>query len=211
MNKKLLAIIIGAIAVLVALVIAIVAIVGSLSNSPDDKNSSENSSIGSSADSGSSTGSSSTGSTGNSGGSDSGSSGQTATPIIEKGGITIGSVSGNPGDTVTVPVSIKENPGLAGFQMLFTFDGNALEYVEYTSDVFDDNAASGSDDRVIFIEARDNDYKADGVLFNIVFKIKENAPKGAVDIKYEASASLLCNIDETTVKTAVTNGKVTVK
>ena len=43
--------------------------------------------------------------------------------------LMVSNVSGNPGDTVTVIFSVKNNPGVVGNILNFSFNGDALEYL----------------------------------------------------------------------------------
>ena len=46
---------------------------------------------------------------------------------------TVGSAACKPGDTVTVPVVLKNSPGIVGAQLDLTFDPNVFSVTSYTT------------------------------------------------------------------------------
>ena len=50
--------------------------------------------------------------------------------IVEKGKITIGTVKGVIGDSIAVPITIEENPGISAITVSLTYDSSALEFEE---------------------------------------------------------------------------------
>lgn len=110
--------------------------------------------------------------------------------ISDKINVTIGSVSGTPGATVTVPVEFKTitEAGIGCCNFSIDFDNTKLEAVEATpGDVIGNGALdwdyeiADSNGLISFLFASDNEKDAitkAGVFANIKFKIKDNAPKG---------------------------------
>lgn len=118
-------------------------------------------------------------------------SGTTGTNTIsDKINVTIGSVSGTPGATVTIPVEIVTitEAGIGCCNFNIEFDNTMLEAVEVTtgdaigSGALDwDYEIADSNGMITFLYACDNEKDAitkAGVFANIKFKITDNAPQG---------------------------------
>ena len=103
--------------------------------------------------------------------------------------LTLGAVTARAGDTVTVPVEIKNNTGFAGFTLKITADANLTltgiakgELMEKTnSGLFVDNVKGG-----VINWTSDRNITGDGVLLKLTFTVADNAPDG----KYEISIAL---------------------
>ena len=102
---------------------------------------------------------------------------------------TLGAVTAKAGDTVTVPVEIKNNTGFAGFTLKITADANLTltgiakgELMEKAnSGLFVDNVKGG-----VINWTSDRNITGDGVLLKLTFTVADNAPDG----KYEISVAL---------------------
>ncbi len=105
------------------------------------------------------------------------------------GTVTVGSVSGAAaGDTVTLPVSIKNNPGISSFTFRLNFDKSKVTPVSITKNsalpgsLTSNLQQSGVDkeslDYVTAVWANDSNYSGDGELFSVSFKINETAADG---------------------------------
>ena len=102
---------------------------------------------------------------------------------------TIGAVTAKAGDTVTVPVEIKNNTGFAGFTLKITADANLTltgiakgKLMEKAnSGLFVDNVKGG-----VINWTSDRNITGDGVLLELTFTVADNAPDG----KYEISVAL---------------------
>lgn len=102
-----------------------------------------------------------------------------------------------PGDTVEIPVVVKNNPGFASVQMYATYNKNVLVLEEIRLGVASNciaNAASG-----VIAGGSASDIKGDGTLFTLVFKVSDSAKTGdyAVNIRiaelYNAADDCLIN------------------
>lgn len=207
MNKKLVIGICAGAAALILIVFAIVAVSSGLfSITPKSSESSGSSGSSSLTDSAGSSGSSSTG------GSSSSGSKTSSEPVVEKGGIIIGSVSGKPGDTVTVPVKLSKNPGIMAMLLDFKYDSSVLTYSSYKNgDLLSDIEVNATEGSVRMIDIENNDFKTDGTIINLVFKINKNAKPGKYDITLDVGPGSISNYDEQSIVPKVTNGTVTVK
>lgn len=106
-----------------------------------------------------------------------------AVPVVGATGtaeIAFGQVSGKCGEQVTVPVTIKNNPGIASFRFRIAYDATALTYVSaargeaMTGGTL--SAAYQAEDEELAITWFDvKNVTGDGVLFNLVFEISEDA------------------------------------
>ncbi len=109
-------------------------------------------------------------------------------PEIVEGIVEVGSSSQRAGGEVTIPVSIKENPGIAGFTFSVNYDKNVLTPTEITagdiikSGTFTSNLEQGipaEQLEQIAVHWNDvNNMNDNGVLFNITFDVNSNAAEG---------------------------------
>jgi hypothetical protein len=135
--------------------------------------------------------------------------------------VEIGTVSGNPGDTVVVPVNISKisSKGVSAADMTIEYDASVLEYVSgEAGDIVTDpstnfgiNKQSDGIIKVLFLDyTMDSGYiSKDGVFVNLTFKIKSTAKAGTTsDIKI--TKSTFGDKDLGTLSAAITAGKVEV-
>ncbi|MBQ8025710.1 MAG: hypothetical protein IJ259_04750, partial [Oscillospiraceae bacterium] len=122
---------------------------------------------------------------------------------------TVGSVEeAKPGDTVTVPVGITNNPGFAGLEATITYDSDALELTDLTRVAGPDGFTPNVSKNFLMLDAMDN-YTEDGTLFNAVFTVKDSAAAGTYEVGL--AVDLLCDDKLTDIENfTVTPGTVTV-
>lgn len=118
-------------------------------------------------------------------------------PEIAEGEISMGSAAPRPGESVTIPVTISENPGITGFELALEYDKNALIPTEInggellTSGLFMSTLDSGvSAEELETIKAvwsNDTAITENGELFNITFEVKSDAKEGShsIGLNYE--------------------------
>ena len=100
--------------------------------------------------------------------------------------LQVGAVSGEPGQTVSVPVSIEKNPGFAVFAFTANYD-DALALTGVTAAPL---LTGGSLTQGTYINwSSSENVTGDGILFYLNFKISENAAEG----DYPVSLSLRGN------------------
>lgn len=93
--------------------------------------------------------------------------------------VQVGTVSGKTGDTVTVPVSIADNPGIAGFTFVFDYDTSAMTLTGISKGTvlqdgtFTPNVAGKTLNWFNAVNVTGN-----GTLFNLTFKLSEAAAVG---------------------------------
>lgn len=86
-------------------------------------------------------------------------------------------VSCNTGDDISIPVKIKDNTGIMGFELIISYDTDALEIEsiekgDILSGTFDSNLLTTEDNKVHILWSGVSDMSADGVLFNIKCRVK---------------------------------------
>lgn len=107
--------------------------------------------------------------------------------------ITMPTICAKPGETVTIPVSIKNNMGINYLEIVLGYDTDSLtlESIE-NGDVFEDNGFSSDtrdDGSCKFIWQSEGDNFNDGTLMNLTFKVNDNAKesKYLLDLSVEYS------------------------
>jgi len=93
--------------------------------------------------------------------------------------IIVSNEKGLPGDTVTVPVSISDNPGIAGFTFVFDYDTSAMTLTGISKGTvlqdgtFTPNVAGKTLNWFNAVNVTEN-----GTLFNLTFKLSQSAAVG---------------------------------
>lgn len=132
---------------------------------------------------------------------------------VKKGIVTVGTISAVVGDTVIVPVSISENPGIMAITISITYDSSVLEYVRFFRGtvVKDYTVAAHPDKNLIrFVNCESSDKTNDGELINLQFKIKDNAMAELYPISVSYSAGDFCNYELDKIMPEVVSGGIEV-
>lgn len=125
--------------------------------------------------------------------------------------ITVESVSGEKGEKVTVPVSIKGNSGFMSMLLEMNYDTKVLKYKGYQKgDFLTDYEFSDIDGTLRFLTLEDSDVNKNGVLVNIEFEILDTNTK-KTDINFNISENQVANKKQEFVTTEYKNGIVTIK
>ena len=95
--------------------------------------------------------------------------------------IVIGEVSGKPGETVEVPVVLKNNPGIEGVTLGFEYDNTVLQLVEIkeNKDLFPGTWMKNTG--VTWASSSGNN-ASDGTFLTLVFEISEEADEGKTNV-----------------------------
>ena len=100
--------------------------------------------------------------------------------------ISVGTVSGNRGDTVSVSVSVSSGSTMQAFSFHLLYDKNVVEVVSATkgkvlraTPIINTNVAG----KIVFSYAATSAVTSSGTVLDISFKIKEDAPYGQSEIK----------------------------
>lgn len=111
--------------------------------------------------------------------------------VVEKSIITIATIDGITGDSVIVPITIEENPGISAITVSITYNSSALEFEEFING----NVLSKQEMGVVahptrniirFVTSEVGNKKGNGTLVSLKFKIKDNAEATLhkIDLKY---------------------------
>ena len=136
-------------------------------------------------------------------------------PIPNNCTIEVGSASGRVGDTVEIPIQIKNNPGIEAVQLELTYSSN-LTLVKYLrGDGLPNltrNMPSGAYSvypYVMMFMGDENDY-SDGTLATLTFKINDNTPKGEYQVNVNYKEKNIYNHNYEYINPTVTQGKIKV-
>ncbi len=125
--------------------------------------------------------------------------------------IEIGSVEGQVGETIKVPVKIYKNPGVMAYMLNFEYDSNVLSYVDYEKGDFLTNYEFSAYNGVLnFVNVENKDVDENGVLFYLKFKILKTDQK-KTEIALNLTGEEAANSQEKWVKFEGENGTVTIK
>ncbi len=129
------------------------------------------------------------------------------------GDITIAVAKGIPGSSVTVPITIENNPGIMAITISITYDSSALEYVEFEKgDILKDYmvVAHPAKNIIRFVCCETKDRTGDGRLLSLKFNIAEDAPVGLHEIDINYSSGDFCDWNLKKLMPGITPGGVNV-
>lgn len=127
--------------------------------------------------------------------------------------ISIDKVSAVVGDTVIVPIRIKNNPGLMATTISITYNSDALEInYYYKGDFLRDYTVQPHPDKNIirFVNCEAEDKIKDGVLVNLQFKVKDTADADFHEISIDYKSGDFCNYDLDRIMPKIETGGVEV-
>lgn len=133
--------------------------------------------------------------------------------FAEKGNseIIISDFSGNPKDTVYVPVIIDNNTGFSDIALSVNFDKSALDYEKTIDGLLNNHSVFNhlKDGRIAIAYTGDYDIEDNGILFTVQFKIKKNAKikKSSITL----SKIYIKNISGKSVSHSSKNGSIDVQ
>nr|WP_305119683.1 leucine-rich repeat protein [Ruminococcus sp. zg-924] len=145
------------------------------------------------------------------------SNGKTATCVVtvvssRTPQIVVDTKTAGPGGTVTVNVSMKNNPGINGWAVSVGYDSNALELKSCEQGDFGEittsNIITKNPYHVQWFDL--TNVKTNGNLFTLTFVIKSNAKEGTYPITVTYDKEEICNDKEENVHFDVMNGAVKV-
>ena len=135
------------------------------------------------------------------------------TPRISVDGGTAG-----PGQTVTVRISLDNNPGIVNMSLNVRYDRNVMSLISVTdSGVL--NGAMHSDNLSLYPyqlswsdDVAESNMMGDGTVVTLTFAVKDSAPEGSypVTVSYEDIADAIYDVEFHQVDFAIENGTVTV-
>lgn len=129
--------------------------------------------------------------------------------------ITVGSASGNAGDTVILPVGIQQNSGLAGWMLEISWDPAVLEL---GANVTPGSAFSGGtllpgkaqDGKLRVFWYSTGNQSADGTMLTLQFKIVDSAKGGRCNVEVQALADNTVDENGNLVTVQTSGGSVQV-
>lgn len=130
---------------------------------------------------------------------------------------TVNSVSGKPGDTVEVVISVENNPGIIGAQLYISYDSNVLELTAKPTpgDDFSDMSyakyLTDNPYNMLWDGSLDGNNTANGTYATLVFRIKDTASVGTTALTIWYDEGTVYDEDWTDIEFAVVNGSVTVE
>lgn len=130
---------------------------------------------------------------------------------------SVNNVSGKPGDTVEVVISVENNPGIIGAQLYISYDSNVLELTakptpgEDFSDMSYAQYLTDNPYNMLWDGSLDGNNTANGTYATLVFRIKETAPVGTTALTIWYDEGTVYDEDWTDIDFAVVNGSVTVE
>jgi len=129
-----------------------------------------------------------------------------------------GQTAGAPGDTVTVPVTITQNPGIIAMKVRISYDPEQLELtakpdcssadVKFQNRTFSKNLTDHPYSAVFDSSTVTENITVTGTLMTLSFKIKENAVPGKTAIT--VTIVNVCDYNLKPVSCETVNGSVTV-
>lgn len=95
-------------------------------------------------------------------------------------------IKGKPGETVTVKLYVKNNPGIAGFSISVLYNPDFLQFEAAYNKIPGSFSASNSQTSgrvmVMCTKSGGNTITEDGLCFTVTMKIKDNAPEGLLNL-----------------------------
>ena len=127
--------------------------------------------------------------------------------VSSNGAIVVGTASAPAGSTVTVPVSITNNPGMNTFSLGFDYDTSVLRLtdVSLTSNLGGQFTFSK---KAVWLNSTDSTYT--GELLTLTFQVLENAPEGDTEVAVTYNTGDISNINEDDLTFRLVEGCVTV-
>lgn len=122
--------------------------------------------------------------------------------------ISVGSATAYAGDTVSIPVSLENNPGINSFTLGVEYDSESLQFDGFS---YENTGLSGSFEaggKIVWLNTTDSDYN--GEIFTLEFTVLDTAAPGqtAVTVTYEKGD--ICNFAMEDIDFAVSAGSVNI-
>ena len=120
--------------------------------------------------------------------------------------ITVGSSSGKPGDTVTIPVTMENSPEFAGLEATLTYNDSALALMALENGSLQNPTLNPNTGRIVGAAA--DNYTLNGTICTVTFKINDSAGYGEYEIGLDVDD--FYDADENPFSVDVVPGKITV-
>ena len=137
--------------------------------------------------------------------------------VVTEGSFVVGHVIGRLGETITVPVSVKKNTGIAGFTHTINFNASNIKFVSASAEgafangtiIVNTDKANQGEITVLWFGA--TDMVNSGVVYNLTFEVLETATDGISDITISFDENDNGNISGENVLFGKINGSVEVR
>lgn len=134
------------------------------------------------------------------------------TPVSTAGAdITVGSGTASPGGTIGIPVSIRNNPGIAGAQFTISYDKSVmtLERIERGS-IFSNGNYTGDAGRNLVQWYNTSNSTSNGTMFTLYFKVNQTARSGRYSVGLQYQTDNICDQNKKPVQIKIEEGAVSV-
>lgn len=138
--------------------------------------------------------------------------------VIDYGALTsaftVGSVSAKRGETVTVAVAVKDNPGVMAFSHLLSFDTNSITLNSVTpakalgGELISNISNESGSAKIIWLDSKDSVYNGD--IYYLEFTVKDTATIGNSVLSISFSDSDVCNSNSENVIFLKQNGNINI-
>ncbi len=133
--------------------------------------------------------------------------------------VSIASVSGNPGETVTVDVTLQNNPGMIALRLHVSYDNTALQLLDVedkglfgTKNAFFGKDKSANPYTVYWADSlATTNHTDNGTLCTLTFMILDTAAVGNSEITVSADTGSSLNVDLESVSVHTENGFVDIQ
>ena len=127
--------------------------------------------------------------------------------------IVVGQKSAVPGQTVTVDISMKNNPGITGFKINVSYNKNVLTLQNAETIGFDAMYSQNMTAMPFIVswESGLQDVKLDGEIIRLTFAVNGNAAEGSYPVTVSYQPDDIYNLKEENIHFAVINGSIEVK
>ena len=132
--------------------------------------------------------------------------------------IMVGSAEGRPGNTISVPITVENNPGIIALRIFVEYDAEVLQLTDVQDGTVFTTGKSTFNNHLEAIPytmlwedgASKVNYSSDGTLVTLTFTVLKSAKGGnsPVTVSYDSSSTF--NVDLTEVPFIMQNGSVTV-
>ncbi len=137
---------------------------------------------------------------------------------VNAGVLELGSATAKAGEEITVPITLKKNPGVWGLQLHFDYDKDALTYVGISNKEFFDEYDVNINNGMGIINTYQSDITTvnkDGTVAELTFKINPDTKPGKYTLKI--AETTFCPtfeedvVDEISVVPQYINSEITVE
>ena len=134
--------------------------------------------------------------------------------ILNKGTLTVATIEGITGDSVIVPITLEDNPGIMAVSISITYNSDALTYEGYDkgSRILDDFMVVNHPTKKLIrlVSLCSENTKKDGTFISFKFKINDDAPMGLHPINIEYGSGDFCNKELDRIMPTIIKGGINV-